>query len=274
MAADFEFEFGGRDGNLPRPVCMVAKELRTGREWRVWRGEFNSVPPFPTDPSTLFIAFVASAELGCFRALGWPMPARILDLYAEFRDRVNGITGDRGLIDALNYFGLDAMGVDYKKQMVDLILTGGPWTEQERADILDYCAGDVYALERLLPAMLPRIDLPRALLRGRYTAAQSAMEINGVPIDVPTFELLRTHWDEIKNQIIADVDRDFGVYDGRVFKMNLFRAITRSTRHSVAPARERKTVPRRCHLARDGTCLPGYLTTEGAAPRLVRNASE
>ena len=48
-----------------------------------------------------------------------------------------------------------------------------------RADILDYCAGDVYALERLLPAMLPKIDLPRALLRGRYMAAQSAMESNG-----------------------------------------------------------------------------------------------
>jgi len=49
-----------------------------------------------------------STELGRFRALGWPMPARILDLYAEFRNRVNGIIGDRGLIDARCYFGLDA----------------------------------------------------------------------------------------------------------------------------------------------------------------------
>ena len=32
--------------------------------------------------------------------------------------------------------------------------------------------------------MLPRIDLPRALLRGRYMAAAAAMEWNGVPIDV------------------------------------------------------------------------------------------
>jgi DNA polymerase I len=38
VAADFEFEFGGRDGNRPRPVCMVAKELRSGQEWRIWRG--------------------------------------------------------------------------------------------------------------------------------------------------------------------------------------------------------------------------------------------
>ena len=69
-----------------------------------WRGEFPSQPPFSTGPDTLFVAFVASAELGCFRSLGWPMPVRILDLYAEFRNRVNGIIGDRGLIAAMNYF--------------------------------------------------------------------------------------------------------------------------------------------------------------------------
>jgi DNA polymerase family A len=225
VAADFEFEFGGRDGNLPRPVCMVAKELRTGQEWRVWRGEFDSAPPLPTDSNTLFIAYVASAELGCFRALGWPMPERILDLYAEFRDRTNGLAVGRGLIDALGYFGLDAMDVIHKDEMRTLILGGGPWTEQERADILDYCAGDVHGLERLLPAMLPKIDLPRALLRGRYMAAVSALEANGVPIDVPTLELLRAHWGEIKNQLIADVDSDFGVYDGLTFKMNLFEQL-------------------------------------------------
>jgi len=222
VAADFEFEFGGRDGNRPRPVCMVAKELRSGREWRIWRGEFPSRPPFPIGPDTLFVAFVASAELGCFRALGWPMPARILDLYAEFRNRVNGVIGDRGLIAAMNYFGLDAMSVVHKQHMVDLILAGGPWSDQERADIFDYCAGDVDALERLLPVMAPQIDLPRALLRGRYMAAASAMESNGIPIDMPTLELLRAHWTDIQDRLIADMDADYGVYDGRTFKEDRF----------------------------------------------------
>jgi DNA polymerase I len=225
VVADFEFEFGGRDGNRPRPVCMVAKELRSGQEWRIWRGEFPSRPPFPIWSDTLFVAFVASAELGCFRALGWPMPARILDLYAEFRNHVNGSIGDRGLIAAMNYFGLDAMSVVHKQQMVDLILAGGPWTDQERADIFDYCAGDTNALERLLPVMLPQIDLPRALLRGRYMAAASAMEWNGVPIDTTTLELLRAHWNDIKDRLIADIDKDFGVYEGVHFRKNLFEQL-------------------------------------------------
>jgi hypothetical protein len=37
IVADFEFEFGGRAGERPRPVCMVARDLCTGQEWRRWR---------------------------------------------------------------------------------------------------------------------------------------------------------------------------------------------------------------------------------------------
>ena len=192
IVADFEFEFGGQAGGQPRPVCMVAKDLTSGQTWRVWRGEFTPQPPFPTGPDALFVAYYASAELGCFRALGWPTPANVLDLFTEFRDRTNGLPtpAGSGLIGALVYFGLDTIAAQTKDAMRDLVLGGGPWSDDERAAILDYCASDVDALERLLPAMLPHIDLPRALLRGRYMAAAAAMEWNGVPIDVPMLELL------------------------------------------------------------------------------------
>jgi DNA polymerase I len=230
VAADFEFEFGEHDGERPRPVCMVAKELRSGQGWRIWRGEFDSEPPFPIGPDALFVAYFASAELGCFRALGWPMPARILDLFTEFSNHVNGIkiadgskeAEKRSLINALLYFGADTIGAHYKKTMIDLILRGPPWSGEGRQDIFEYCAGDVYALERLLLAMLPYIDLPRALLRGRYMAAVSAMEFNGVPIDTLTLELLREHWDDIKSELVAAVDGGYGVYEGNTFKENLF----------------------------------------------------
>ena len=85
-----------------------------------------------------------------------------------------------------------------------------------------YCESDVEALARLLPAMLPKIDLPRALLRGRYMAAAARMERNGVPIDADTLELLRRHWSDIQDQLIAEVDRDYGVYEGRTFKADRF----------------------------------------------------
>jgi hypothetical protein len=96
VVADFEFEFGGHDGNRPRPVCMVAKDLRTNQEWRRWRGDFASTPPFPIGADALFVAYYASAELGCFKALDWPMPTNVLDLFIEFRNRTNGLTTPAG----------------------------------------------------------------------------------------------------------------------------------------------------------------------------------
>jgi hypothetical protein len=228
IAIDFEFEFGGhlsfedaaRSGERPRPVCIVAKELRTGREWRLFRGEFGSVPPFPIGPDSLFVAYYASAELGCFLALGWPMPANILDLFIEFRNRTNGLStpAGAGLIGALTYFGIDSIGSIEKDEMRSLILGGGPWSDSERTRSLEYCAGDVAALERLLPAMAPRLDLPRALLRGCYMKAAAAMEYAGVPIDMPTLALLRKHWTDIQDELIREVDASYGVFDGRTFK--------------------------------------------------------
>src|SRR6516225_7579428 len=220
IVADFEFEFGGYAGNRPRPVCKVAKDLSTGQEWRVWRGEFGSLPPFPIGQDALFVAFYASAELGCFRALGWPMPANVLDLFIEFRNRTNGLTtpAGSGLVGALTSFGLDNIGATEKDEMRSIVLRGGPWSPEERAAILEYCAGDVAALERLLPAMLPRIDLPRALLRGRYMKTAATMEWNGTPIDTDMLALLREHWAGIQDELITAIDADYGVFDGRTFK--------------------------------------------------------
>jgi hypothetical protein len=206
IAADSEFNFGGhktveeagRSGERPRPVCMAAKDLRTGKEWRLWHGEgeFGALPPFPIGSDSLFVAFYASADLGYFRALGWPMPANVLDLFVEFRNRTNGRPTPAGssLIGALTYFKLDNIGAVEKDDMRLLILRGGPWSPEERDAGLDYCAGDTAALERLLPAMLPHVDLQRALLRGRYMKAAAAMEWNGVPIDTDILALLREHW--------------------------------------------------------------------------------
>jgi hypothetical protein len=148
IAADFEFNFGGhasteeaaRSGERPRPVCMVARDLCTGQEWRIFQGDFGPVPPFPIGTDAVFVAYYASAELGCFHALGWPKPANIIDLFVEFRDRTNHIAQRRKpgvkppgarLIDALTYFGLDTIGAIEKDEMRALVLRGGPSSEAQ-----------------------------------------------------------------------------------------------------------------------------------------------
>jgi hypothetical protein len=53
-------------------------------------------------------------------------------------------------------------------------------------------------------------------------AAAAAMEHNGTPIDVPTLELFRTHWTDIQDRLIAEIDADYGVFDGCTFKADRF----------------------------------------------------
>jgi DNA polymerase-1 len=219
-----DFEFGSELGENPEPVCLIAWELRSGRKVRLWRDEVGHAPPYPIGPTALFIAYYASAEIGCHLALGWPVPERVLDLFTEFRNRTNGVPTENGssLLGALAYHGLDGMGAVEKEEMRALILRGGPWSDAERAAILDYCESDVAALARLLPVMLPHIDLPRALLRGRYMVAAARMERNGAPIDTETLRRFRDHWSGIQDQLIVDIDANYGVFDGRTFKADRF----------------------------------------------------
>jgi DNA polymerase I len=221
-----DFEFVAKSGENPEPVCLVAWELRSGRKVRLWHDEFGGAPPYPTGPDALFVAYYASAEISCHLALGWPIPERVLDLFTEFRNHTNGLPtiSGAGLLGALAHYGLDSIGAIEKDEMRDLILRGGPWTDAERVAILDYCWGDVAALARLLPAMQADIDLPRALFRGRYMVAAARMERNGVPIDTESLELLRRYWSDIQDGLIAEIDHDYGVYDGRTFKVDAFAA--------------------------------------------------
>jgi len=221
-----DFEYGAGPGCRPSPVCLVTCEIRTGRTLRLWRDQLGPMPPWTISDDSLFVAFYASAEIACCLVLGWPKPTRVLDLFTEFRCLSNGlpVPAGNGLLGALTAYGLDGIGAIEKDEMRDLVLRGGPWTQEERDAILDYCQSDVDALVRLLPKMVEQIDLPRALLRGRYMTATAVIEHNGVPIDVPMLNRLRGCWTDLQDALIAEIDRDYGVFDGRVFKQDRFAA--------------------------------------------------
>src|SRR5205814_3394021 len=87
-----DFEFNGAPGDVVCPVCLVARELGSGRTLRLWADELARLPtpPYPVDADVLFVAYYASAELGCHLTLGWPRPENVLDLFTEFRTRTNG----------------------------------------------------------------------------------------------------------------------------------------------------------------------------------------
>ena len=86
VIADFEYECD--DGDLPRPLCLVAHELdetlQLVRVHRLWRGEFGPAPPFNIGPDSLFVAYSAWAELTCFKVLGWPFPVNVFDEHTSY----------------------------------------------------------------------------------------------------------------------------------------------------------------------------------------------
>lgn len=221
-----DFEFGALPGECPTPICLVAHELKSGRVWRLWEDELRSrsAPPYPIDKEALVVAYYASAEVGCHLALGWDVPARLLDLYAEFRNLTNGVPPacGNGLLGALTYFGIGGIDTTEKDSMRQLALRGGPWTAEERSALLEYCESDVVALAKLLPALLPQLSLPHALLRGRYMNAAARMEHLGVPIDVRGLAKLREHWCHLQEELIRRIDATFKVYEGRTFKRDRF----------------------------------------------------
>jgi DNA polymerase-1 len=221
-----DFEYLALPGERPVPHRFVAHELRSGRRFRFFWGQLQSMrrPPYATGPDVLLVAYYGIGDLNCIRALDWPMPERFLDAFVEFRNFTNGVPlpSDRKLFGALTFFGLDTTGAIEKKEMQER-LGDGTWrqyyTEQE---VTDYCEGDVIALTRLFIALLPHIDLPRALLRGRYITAAAAMENNGTPIDMEKLAILRAGWEGIQDQLIQAIDADYKVFDGRTFKRDRF----------------------------------------------------
>jgi DNA polymerase I len=229
----FDFEFVPHPGEHPDVVCLVAHEWWTGRSLRLWRDELTEQPPYRTDAGVLFVCFVANAECACHLALGWPIPARILDLSPEFRCITNGrnTPEGKGLLGALRYYGLETIGAKQKDAMQRRVMRGWPFTQEERARILRYCESDVDALRRLLPRMFPNIGHGVALYRGESVAASALMEHRGVPLNMAVFAKLTDPvvWRAVRDAMVPEIDATYGVYvrdkaGNWTFSMKLFEA--------------------------------------------------
>jgi DNA polymerase family A len=225
---DFEFypgpgkANGGREGDPATPLCLVALEMRTGRVIRQWQDEFGPFPPYRLDAGALFVSFMSSAEYGCHIALGWGQPACSLDPYVEFRHYTNDgriKSGDRekgfyGLDGALRYFGEDGIDTAHKIEMRNRIIEGPPFSTDEREAILTYCEDDVRALARLVQYIVPTIrSLPHAMARCNFMWAVAQQERRGVPLDQPLLIRVNAQWSAIQNDLVAKLDRPFGVYE-------------------------------------------------------------
>jgi len=219
IVIDAEFKQARGTGEHQYPWCLSWWSLRDLEERRVWLEDH--VPPCPYDDQTIVVAFYAPAEVSTFLQLGWPRPKLVVDLFAEYAVKTNGLLGSRSLLDAMRFHGLDAIDHAYKKECRDqLIHTEPPFPEEWKQGALDYNWQDVDMTTRLLAEMAPDIDWPRGLLRGSYMACLSDVERAGVPIDLDLYRWLQDHWDEIKLRMIDSCGLD--VFEGTTFSQKKF----------------------------------------------------
>ena len=203
----------------------------------------------------IFTAYSVEAEARSFLSLGLtPTDFYWLDLYIEYRMILNhnhGLSYGKQLIDGyVRYtnppinkwkateeqkkkgrhdkprFGLDAacfnlLGVEidskHKKFMRNRIIAGGPFSTQEKIDILKYCGEDVVHLKSLRDKIVQAFkglstELPtdfyidECLLRGEYAARTAIMVSKGYPVDVDRLRNFIAAVPMLQNEMKEDVN--------------------------------------------------------------------
>jgi hypothetical protein len=220
-------------------VCMVAHDIISGQVIELWLdGVENPECPFSMAKDEMFIAYSAIAEATSFLSLGWPRPIRMLDLMVELVCATNGLgklisdefevdpddpkqrrqpteLREPELLTALAFFGLPAISMEDKDRYRQLVLRGGPYTEEEKRLIIAYCNSDVDAGTALLLPLISFAGLSsarrirQAIWRGRSVSALAVIEAIGNPFDMPLVKRFLRHWEAIRHGMITELGADY-----------------------------------------------------------------
>ncbi|MFZ4809548.1 MAG: DNA polymerase [Hyphomicrobiaceae bacterium] len=192
------FAATAKSGEVVAPLALSARDAKTGLQIAIGAPKLFGVrrPPYPTGPRTLLVTIDADMVVGCHLALGWRVPERLVDLMIECRNDMGGQSAELvgGLGGALLRYGLPTAGA----------LISGTSPEKMRRRLA--------VVSGLFMAMAPRLDLGRALLRGRYMCAVARIEAAGVPVDTTTLGRLTADWPAIRSSVIEIVDEAYGVH--------------------------------------------------------------
>ena len=203
--------FVREDGENPVSICLVASEFYSGEVGTLNNDQLiANVPPFDVGSDSLILTVSANEILGCILEIGWPLPAKVLDLGVESRWLRNGQIDkdDCSLSAAMNYHDITGF-VDDRS------------FAKKSADISDGKI-EVVAMTNLYSKIKNSIDWPRALFRGRYLAALAIIERNGIPIDVGNINSLWQNGDSIVKSVVDEIDSEFHVCKNYKFNKFLF----------------------------------------------------
>lgn len=170
-------------GEPINPTSLLARDLCTGRTVQVSRDKLGRPPgrPFPVDDVSL-VVIQDEAQIGCMLALGWSPPVNVLSLRAEQR------------LSANRTKAVDDRSVPFPEESLD-----------------------IDGVVSLLNQLEPGLDMPRALVRGRYASACAEIERTGIPVDSDALARIRDRRESVRRDLIRRIDAGYGVYAGETF---------------------------------------------------------
>ena len=223
-----DFEYGQDHNGRPEPRCFVGRDLLNGSVEKRWLHQTDPGRcPFPTDSKSLWIFYYSSGDLQCMRRCGWPVPVKVLDIFAEFHCLAND--GERrglSLLDAAHYFGLESIGKAAKDTGRELAIRGGPYSQSEQIELLNYCLSDVNLETEVFLKVLEfrftdnnstdYLYILQAINRGRYFKASAMMEHVGIPIKRERFQAYRAARPTIIRSLVREYDPGQEIWDDKL----------------------------------------------------------
>ena len=228
-----DFEYREVDSGKLEVLCVCARNLESGRSWKVWLGgDVSPQPIFPHDADTIFVAHsVTQAEARCLLELGWPVPEAWIDTYIEERILAGGRKPQEryGLLACCRRRGIPVMEDYQKKEMRALCMRVGPYSEEEKQRILDYCEEDVKANTSLFEAIRTSLNVPQSLLRGRTAVEYARIHARGVPVDTERLAALKGLGNDGLRKLFSEKFDDFGITEKGRFSMKSLNRLIGST---------------------------------------------
>jgi hypothetical protein len=206
-----DFEFATNKLGFPVVRCVAFHDLTTGEQGSLWMDALASVPAVFTGDYVM-VAYAAKAELSCFLALGWPFPPRVLDLFFLYKRVINGDPTNKGsgLLAACASYGIHHRYSETEKQRLQTLAAelNHQYTEQEMAELQAYCWEDVRVTAELYQAMAEEGLPPNAYHWGEYAKAQTAMELEGLPVNRAKYECIRDNKEKLQHDVIDQLLAD------------------------------------------------------------------
>jgi hypothetical protein len=201
-------------------------ELYSQQIWELFFDEPHQCP-VEWSEDDLFVAYSSPAELGCFLALGWPLPANIFDLYYQHLREMNGaaktgriadavlFASSVSLVSALRLIGREDLIVDHKQEERNYVIENGvvPLAdvkmEVHKRRIFSYCKTDVIALAALLEPFARNLtNFDQALVNGEFGIFVSRCIHNGMPIDAPLWTRIDKHRHALLKHLITQMEAE------------------------------------------------------------------